>query len=80
MKINFKYNKMFNMARVKKTRPVKDSAVAEKRTRLVGFRVRESDAKELERLAKAQGVGISTFGRLIVENYIAQHGRKRGRR
>lgn len=71
---------MFNMSRVKKTHPVLANP-SDKRTRYIGLRLRESDAEKLEHLANEQDVGISTFARLIIENYVTEHGssgRRRG--
>ena len=44
------------------------------RTRYIGLRLRDVDAQRLEALAKKEGVGISTFARLILEAYVQRHG------
>jgi hypothetical protein len=48
----------------------------EQRSKLVGMRLRPGDVKELEALAREAGVGISTFARLIVEEYLAAERRR----
>ncbi len=48
----------------------------EKRTERLTFRLKKKDAIELARLAEDAEVGPSTMARLIVERYIADHGRK----
>lgn len=55
-------------------------AVPDTRARLVGIRLRPSDVRRLEKLAADAGCGISTFGRLIVEQYLAANPRRGGRR
>lgn len=51
------------------------------RGRFVGLRLRLEDAERLTALAGEESVGLSTFARLIVEEYLATHnGKKRGKR
>jgi predicted DNA binding CopG/RHH family protein len=45
----------------------------EGRSKLVGMRLRPGDVEALKVLAAEAGVGISTFARLIVEEYLAAH-------
>ena len=49
----------------------------ELRTRPVGLRLRPQDAVALTRLAARAGVGLSTFARLILEEYVRVRARKR---
>jgi predicted DNA binding CopG/RHH family protein len=46
------------------------------RTRFVGLRLRESDTERLQELAARDGVGLSTYARLILEEYVAKHGKR----
>lgn len=43
----------------------------EQRSKLVGMRLRPADVEALKALAAEAGVGISTFARLIVEEFLA---------
>lgn len=64
---------MLNMA-VKRVSRVK--VASSKRTRFIGLRVREDDAEVLQALAKKEGVGLSTYARLILEQYALVHGKR----
>lgn len=46
------------------------------RTRFIGLRVREADAESLQNMAARDGVGLSTYARMILEEYVAKHGGK----
>tara|TARA_R110002096_G_scaffold293955_2_gene488357 strand:- start:1338 stop:1553 length:216 start_codon:yes stop_codon:yes gene_type:complete len=70
---------MLNMSRIKKTRPVR-SKPDDARKRFIGLRLRESDVAKLELMANEQDVGISTFARLIIESYVADHGPSKRRK
>jgi hypothetical protein len=48
----------------------------EQRSKLVGMRLRPADVEMLTALAAEAGVGISTFARLIVEEYLAAQRRE----
>lgn len=51
------------------------------RDRFIGLRLRSDDAERLTALAREENVGVSTFARLILEEYVATHERKkRGKR
>jgi len=51
------------------------------RDRFIGLRLRSEDAERLAALAGEESVGLSTFARLILEEYVATHDRKqRGKR
>jgi predicted DNA binding CopG/RHH family protein len=63
---------MFNMA-VKRVGKVK---ALSNRTRFIGLRVRESDAASLQAMAAKEGVGLSTYARMILEEYVAKYGRR----
>ncbi len=65
---------MLNMT-VKSISRVK--VASSKRTRFIGLRVREHDAEILQALAKKEGVGLSTYARLILEEYASVHGKRR---
>jgi hypothetical protein len=47
---------------------------------MISFRLRGSDAKALQALAKEAKCGHTTLARLIVERYIADHSAQRGRK
>lgn len=64
----------FNMA-VKRLGRVKVSSKTN-RTRFIGLRVRESDADRLQAMAAKEGVGLSTYARMILEEYVAKYGRR----
>lgn len=65
---------MLNMG-VKPLAPVRKPELQVTRTRFIGLRVTERDAETLARLAEQEGVGLSTFARLVLETYIREHGR-----
>jgi predicted DNA binding CopG/RHH family protein len=65
---------MFNMV-VKRVGKVKVPSTTN-RTRFIGLRVRESDAESLRRMAANEGVGLSTYARMILEEYVAKYGRR----
>ena len=65
---------MFNMA-VKRVGKVKAPSTAN-RTRFIGLRVRETDAASLQVMAAKEGVGLSTYARMILEEYVAKYGRR----
>lgn len=65
---------MFNMS-VKRVGKVRGASTTN-RTRFIGLRVRESDAKALQTLAAKDGVGLSTYARMILEEYVAKYGRR----
>jgi hypothetical protein len=69
---------MFNMGMKKRIElgEIATPEVPEYRSRFVGLRLSPDDADRLEALARAQGVGLSTLARLIIERYVADHGRK----
>lgn len=68
---------MLNMA-VKRIRKVKiSSPVASPRAKIIGLRLRDEDRDRFEGMARAEGVGVSTFARLVIEQYIATHGSRR---
>jgi predicted DNA binding CopG/RHH family protein len=46
------------------------------RTRFIGLRIRAADADQLKALAKKEGVGLSTYARLILEQYITRYGKR----
>jgi hypothetical protein len=48
-----------------------DLNIPQKRGRFVGLRLRQDEARQLQKLAEAEGVGVSTFARLVVEKYLA---------
>ena len=51
------------------------------RDRFIGLRLRSEDAERLTALAREENVGVSTFARLILEEYVAtQDRKKRGKR
>jgi hypothetical protein len=51
------------------------------RDRFIGLRLRSEDAERLTALARDENVGVSTFARLILEEFVATHERKkRGKR
>ena len=67
---------MLNMA-VKRIRKVKTAApVVAPRARIIGLRLRDEDRDRFEGMARSEGVGVSTFARLVIEQYIATHGGK----
>lgn len=43
------------------------------RHQLIALRLSGDDRKKLEGLAKQQGIGVSTFARMIIETYIRTH-------
>jgi predicted DNA binding CopG/RHH family protein len=43
------------------------------RARLIALRLSGEDRKRLEQLARKQGVGVSTFARMIIEAYVRTH-------
>ena len=51
-------------------------ADVEPRSNNVGLRMRASDVTALRKLAKASGVGLSTFARMILEAYVHDHAKK----
>lgn len=68
---------MLNMA-LKKIPKVKLlPSVAARRTRIIGLRLRDEDRRRLERLARSAGAGVSTYARLVIEQYIETHGPRR---
>lgn len=72
-------NKMFYMERPKGVRGIRVK-VPETRHRYLGVRMRGEDAQALEALGRKAGVGISTFARLVLEEYVAAHAPKKGRK
>jgi hypothetical protein len=47
---------------------------ASRRARIIGLRLRDEDRRRFERMARSAGVGVSTYARLIIEQYIETHG------
>ena len=72
------WNCVFNVQPPKPVPPT-GGALAQTRSRFVGLRLREDDAASLERLAEVEGVGISTFARMVLEQYVALYGRPKRR-
>ena len=64
---------MLNMA-LKTIEKVRASAPPN-RTRYIGFRLREADAGRLLRLAAKERVGLSTYVRMVIEDYVAKYGK-----
>lgn len=46
------------------------------RGRIIGLRLSDDDRRRFERMARSAGVGVSTYARLVIEQYIKTHGRK----
>ena len=69
------FNSLLNMAVkvMKKLSP----PVAARRGRIIGLRLRDKDRHCFEAMARSEGVGVSTYARLIIEQYIATHGQRR---
>jgi predicted DNA binding CopG/RHH family protein len=52
-------------------------SVTAQRARIIGLRLRDEDRRRFERMASSAGVGVSTYARLIIEQYIETHGPRR---
>jgi predicted DNA-binding protein len=61
------------MKRIRKLSP----SVTAQRDRIIGLRLRDEDRRRFERMARSAGVGVSTYARLIIEQYIETHGPRR---
>ena len=46
------------------------------RERIIGLRLSDDDRRRFERMARSAGVGVSTYARLVIEQYIEIHGGK----
>jgi len=68
---------MLNVA-VKRIRKVKIAlSVAPRRARIIGLRLRDEDRHRFEGMASSEGVGVSTYARMVIERYIETHGPRR---
>jgi hypothetical protein len=63
--------------RIKKVAAPRELARKGTRTARITFRLHERDAEALTKMAAKAEVGPSTLARLIVERYIADHGKSR---
>jgi hypothetical protein len=64
---------MLNMARrLKRIRRVAPD-VAARRDQIIGLRLRDGDRRRLVEMARLAEVGVSTYARLIIEQYIETH-------
>jgi hypothetical protein len=62
--------------KVRKSASPKELAKKGTRSARITFRLHERDADALARMATKAEVGSSTMARLIVERYIADHGKR----
>jgi hypothetical protein len=44
------------------------------RGQIIGLRLSNDDRRRFEQMARSAGVGVSTYARLVIEQYIEMHG------
>lgn len=67
------FNSVLNIVRTpKRIRKIAPPAPV-RRDRIIGLRLRDGDCRRFEEMARLAEVGVSTYARLIIEQYIETH-------